>query len=107
MRILTYFSFIFVYLPILAADVLILMQVGWGYQIFILAIESGVLALLIMVLTILEFRHPERLLMTGDEQYVRIKPRGFAGDVNVMGAMVDIDESTLIRSRMIDDDYEI
>ena len=29
------------------------------------------------------------------------------GISNVMGAMVDIDESTLIRSRVIDDDYEI
>jgi hypothetical protein len=29
------------------------------------------------------------------------------GISNVMGAMVDVDESTLIRSRVIDDDYEI
>lgn len=60
-----------------------------------------------MVLTVLEFRHPDRLLMNGDEQYVRIKPKQMGGISNVMGAMVDVDESTLIRSRVIDDDYEI
>ena len=44
--------------------------------------------------------------MSGDEQYIRIKPR--VGDnTSVMGAMVDVDESTLIRARVIDDDYEI
>jgi hypothetical protein len=62
----------------------------------ILGIEAFILALLIIVLTIYEFRNPERLLMSGDEQYIRIKPR--TGDnTNVMGAMVDVDESTLIR----------
>ena len=67
MRMLTYFSFIFVYLPIIAADVLIFMQVEWGYQLLILAIESFILAIGITIATIIEFRHPERLLMSGDE----------------------------------------
>ena len=31
LRFVTYFSFIFVYLPIIAADVVIVMQVQWGY----------------------------------------------------------------------------
>jgi hypothetical protein len=44
--------------------------------------------------------------MSGDEQYIRIKPR-IGDNTNVMGAMVDVDESTLIRARVIDDDYEI
>jgi hypothetical protein len=44
--------------------------------------------------------------MSGDEQYIRIKPR--TGDnTNVMGAMVDVDESTMIRAKIIDDDYEV
>jgi len=44
--------------------------------------------------------------MSGDEQYIRIKPR--VGDnTNVMNAMVDVDESTMIRAKVIDDDYEI
>lgn len=67
LRMITYFSFVFVYIPIIAADVIIFMQVEWGYQLLILAIESLILAILIFGLTIAEFRHPERLLMSGDE----------------------------------------
>jgi hypothetical protein len=70
-----------------------------------LGIEAFILAILIIVLTIIEFRNAERLLMTGDEQYIRIKPK--VGDQTMVRGMVDVDESTLIRSKMIDDDYEI
>ena len=105
MRMITYFSFVFVYLPILGASVVIFMQVKWGYQLLILGIEAFLLAILIIVLTLLEFKNPERLLMSGDEQYIRIKPK--IGDNTMVRGMVDIDESTLIRSKMIDEDYEI
>jgi hypothetical protein len=57
------------------------------------------------VLTVIEFRNAERLLMTGDEQYIRIKPK--LGDNTMVRGGVDVDETTLIRSKMIDDDYEI
>ena len=106
MRMITYFSFVFVYIPIIASSIMIFIQVKWGYQLLILGIEAFILAILIIVLTIYEFKNPERLLMSGDEQYIRIKPR--VGDnTNVMGAMIDVDETTLIRSKVIDDDYEI
>lgn len=105
LRMLTYFSFIFVYAPIIAASVLIFFQVKWGYQLLILAIEAVILSIAIIILTIIEFRHPERLLMSGDEQYIRIKPRIIDG--TMVRGMVDVDESTLIRSKMVDDDYEI
>jgi hypothetical protein len=104
LRFATYFSFLFVYGPILAADVILFMTVEWGYQLLILAIESALLAVLITILTIIELRNPEKLLLSGDEQYIRIKPKNFNLG-NVMG--VDVDESTLIRSRVIDDEYEI
>jgi hypothetical protein len=71
----------------------------------ILAIEAFFLAILIIILTVIEFRHPERLLMSGDEQYIKIKPRQVEG--TMVRGMVDVDESTLIRSKMVDDDYEI
>ena len=90
----------------MVADVLIVIKVPWGYQLLILAIESFVLAIIITILTLLEFRHPDRLLMSGDEQYIRIKPKSFDGG-SVMGALVDVDESTLIRSKVVDDEYEI
>jgi hypothetical protein len=81
--------------------------VEWGYQLLVLAIESFLLAILITLLTILEFRHPEKLLQSGDEQYIRIKPKQMGGVSNVMGGFVDVDETTMIRSRVVDDDYEI
>lgn len=106
MRMITYFSFVFVYIPIIASCVIIFLQVTWGYQLLILGIEALILAVIVVALTIQEFRNPERLLMSGDEQYIRIKPR-LGDNTSVMGAMVDVDESTLIRARVIDDDYEI
>jgi hypothetical protein len=50
MRLATYYSFIFVYGPIIAADVVIAFQVEWGYQLLVLAIESFLLALLLIAL---------------------------------------------------------
>ena len=64
----TIFNFIFVYIPIIIADILIFAEIEWGYQLLVLAIESFILALLIIGLTIYELRKPELLLvMTGDE----------------------------------------
>ena len=52
MRMITYFSFVFVYIPIIASSIIIFMQVIWGYQLLILGIEALILAILIVALTI-------------------------------------------------------
>ena len=52
MRIITYFSFIFVYIPIIASSALIFIQVKWGYQLLILGIEALILAVVIIALTL-------------------------------------------------------
>ena len=56
LRLTAYFSFIFCYGFIFIADVIILGQVDSGYQLYILAIETIVLQLLLIILTVLEFR---------------------------------------------------
>ncbi len=38
---------------------------------------------------------------------MRIKPKSGDGQTNVMSGMIDMDESTLIRSKVADDDYEV
>ena len=64
------------------------------------------MALLIIVLTIMEFRaDPQKLFLSGSEQYIKIKPKTFDSS-NVMGG-IEMDESTLVRSRAVDDEYEI
>jgi len=65
------------------------------------------LTLAIVILTYFEFKDPKKLIMKGDEAYSRIKPRHFNGESMVMGGMIDVDESTLIRSKVVDDEYEI
>jgi hypothetical protein len=65
------------------------------------------LILAIVVLTIVEFRSPNKLFLSGDEMYSRIKPKSMDGMSNVMGAFVDVDESTLVRGKQGDDEYEI
>ena len=52
-------------------------------------------------------KNPEKLVHSGDEQYTRIKPRSFINDTMVMGGMVDVDETTLIRGKVVDDEYEV
>jgi len=73
----------------------------------ILGIESFLLTIAIVVLTYFEFRDPKKLIIKGDEAYSRIKPRHFNGESMVMAGMIDVDESTLIRSKVVDDEYEI
>lgn len=99
MRMVTFFSFVFVYIPILIADVILLIQIKWGSQLYILAIESLLLIIAMLALTIVEFRNPKRLFLSGDEMYSRIKPRNMDGMSMVMGAFVDVDESTLVRGK--------
>ncbi len=75
----TYFSFVFVYVPIIIADIFIFVKVEWGYQLLVLGIESFMLSIFVMSLTVIEFRNAKRLIMSGDEQYVRIKPKSTDG----------------------------
>ena len=103
---ITYFSFIFVYLPILVADIIIWAKVQWGYQLLILSVESFILIIAQLILTFLEFRRLDKLVLRGDEQYTRIKPK-FINDTMVMSGMVDVDETTLVRGKVVDDDYEV
>lgn len=102
----TIFSCIFVYIPILAADFLIITEVEWGYQLLVLGIESCLLALFVVVLTICEMRNPEKLLMPGNDEYQRIRPKQFDHSA-VMSGIDMMDESSLVRSKVHDDDYEV
>jgi hypothetical protein len=51
MRSATYFSWIFCYGPIFAADIVILTKIKWGYQLLILAVETIILQTMSIVLT--------------------------------------------------------
>jgi hypothetical protein len=72
---LTVFQCVFAYVPIFLADLLIILRVGWGHQILVLAIETFLLQILIIWLTYLEFRDPERLYSEGEVDYSSLKPR--------------------------------
>lgn len=43
LKMLTYFQYVFVYVPIFIADLVIFAQVPWGHQLLVLAIETFVL----------------------------------------------------------------
>ena len=64
------------------------------------------LALFLMVIMVLELKDASKLFILGDEQYTRIKPKGFDGDTMVMSG-IQMDESTLIRGKVVDEDYEV
>lgn len=56
MSMTTYFSWVFCYLPIFVADIVIFIKVKWGFQLLILAIETAILQTISIILTIIEFR---------------------------------------------------
>ena len=117
LRLTAYFSFIFCYGFIFIADIIILAKIGWGYQLYILAIETLVLQILLIILTVIEFRKgADGLLKDQDEQFSMIKPNN-KGQVKVMGGIEeeddyqegipDVDEDTLIRSKIKTEQLEI
>ena len=91
-------------------------RVDWGYQLSILAIESLILQTLIIILIVLEFRKgADALLNSQGEQFAMIKNK--AAPVRVMAfqddddhydeGVPDIDEDTLIRSKIKTEQLEI
>ena len=116
LRLTAYFSFVFCYGFIFLADIVILSRVEWGYQLLVLAIETIVLQIIIIILTVLEFRKGAKdLLNTQGDQFAILKPS--KGQVRVMGGIddeddyeegiPDIDEDTLIRSKIKTEQLEI
>ena len=117
LRLSSYFSFVFVYGPIFVADFLIFAEVKWGYQLFVLAIETMVIQIFIIIMTVIEFRGgAERLLnpKRSSVEFQRIKPSknlrvmgGLEDDDDYEEGIPDMDEKTLIRSRVKTEQHEI
>ena len=114
-RLTAYFSFVFCYGFIYIADIIILSRVEWGYQLSILAIETLILQTIIIILIVIEFRKgADALLNNKGEQFAMIKNKA---PVRVMGfqdeddhydeGVPDIDEDTLIRSKIKTEQLEI
>lgn len=107
MRTTTYFSWVFCYLPIFVADIVIFIKVKWGFQLLILAIETAILQTISIILTIIEFRKGySKLLSPPGESYAQFKQ---GKEMKVMGVdedddyeegIPDFEEETLIRSRL-------
>lgn len=75
LKMMTYFSYIFAYIPIFMADILIIVQVGWGHQVLVLAIETFILQLFIIYLTYQEFKDPEKLYSIADTRMNSLRPK--------------------------------
>jgi hypothetical protein len=109
-RMVSYFSWIFCYGFLFIADIIIIARIRWGYQLLVLAYESAILAILIIVLTYLELRkNPNQLLSVGATQYTSIRPRS-GREIKVKAGIEmdsddyeegipEVDEMDLIRTR--------
>lgn len=108
LKLMTYFSYVFVYIPIFLADLIIIFRVGWGHQVLVLAVETFFLQLLIVYLTYKEFQDPDRLYAQGKSLFSKLKPRK-QGQVAVMGMFEDqeIDNQKLIRKDKGIRDYQV
>ena len=54
------------YAPIFVADVYIFFAVGWGHQVLVLAIETFILQLFMLYLTLEEFKDPEKMYLQSE-----------------------------------------
>jgi hypothetical protein len=74
----------------------------------VLAIETFLLQLLIIILIWWEFKDPERLYSEGEIDYSSLKPKK-NGQVAVMGAFEEdgMDETHLVRMDRGDHEYEV
>lgn len=112
LRLCSNFSFIFAYGFIFIADLVIIFKIRWGSQLLVLAIETILLQILIIVLTYLESKKPPaELLQVGTTQYTTINPRK-KREVKVMSGyqyesedddyeegVPEVDEALMIRSK--------
>ena len=76
MRLVTLFSFIFVYIPINVGAAIGLALVPWGYQLLITCIEVLIFSLAILILTCIEFRDAKTLI-SGPNSYLRVDAKMF------------------------------
>jgi len=60
----TFISFALCYISIFIADIIIFVKISWCNQLLILGIESFILQILMIILTLLEFRDPTKLLLS-------------------------------------------
>lgn len=113
-RITSYFSFVFCYPFIFIADFIIMARVQWGYQLLVLGIETFVLQLLVIALTVLEFRKSaQALLNPHNDQFAMIKPSrqlkvmAVGDEDDYQEGIPEVDEDTLIRSKLKTEQLEI
>ena len=107
LKMMTYFQYVFVYIPIFIADVVIFKFVGWD-QLLVLAIETCILQTVVIILTHYEFKNPDKLYADGELEYSTLKPRK-NGQIAVMGMVEEdgIEEDHLVRQDKSNYEYEV
>jgi len=73
LKLVTYFKYVFVYIPIFIADILNMINLPWGHQLLVTAIETFVLQIVIIILTYFEWRYPNMLYQEAEMAYSPIK----------------------------------
>lgn len=100
LKFVTYFKYVFVYSPVFIADILILSNLEWGHQLSVLAIETFIFQVVIIVLTYLEFQNPQMMYHQDEIVYSSIK--GVKS-----GVLDEIHEKQLVRFENDGYKYEI
>lgn len=83
------FNVITVVLPVLVANVVGIVNIDWGYQLFILCVETTVLSLLIVILTFFEYNRVKTKI-DKDSRYFKAEPTLLLDNV-----MAGIDETSM------------
>jgi hypothetical protein len=78
-------------LPIIIVDLVTFYFIDWGYQLLIVAIESFVFSIMIIVLSLIEFfRIKSRFFKDEDESYLAINPKMFDNAYTVAGGVPNL-----------------
>lgn len=86
--VLTIIHLLFVLIPIIIVDIVTFYFVEWGYQLLIVAIESFVFSILMIILSFIEFFKIKRKVFQDDEEdYLSINPKMFDNAYTAAGGI--------------------
>ncbi|CAI2377119.1 unnamed protein product [Moneuplotes crassus] len=86
--VMTIIYLLFVLIPIIIVDIVTFYFVEWGYQLLIVAIESFVFSILMIILSFIEFFQIKRKVFKDDEEdYLSINPKMFDNAYTAAGGI--------------------
>lgn len=101
-RILALLSLTLVYIPLCIASIFVFINVSWGYQSLVTAIEAFILYAIFLALHILELKYDSSPM--SDKEYLQIGLKKYGEDITMAGVPFNYNDN--LREREEEKDYD-